>query len=105
MPDYVSLLAMGKIINGKLDAFRQFKYGVEMVQGILIALIAIFAFIFIRGLRSGSSFIYNRYMDPGGKLQGPRGSVGLARKEYKKKRRGYGAPLSLELKDLPYILK
>ena len=26
-------------------------------------LIAIFAFIFLRGLRSGSSFIYNRYME------------------------------------------
>ena len=52
-----------------------------MVQGILIALIAIFAFIFIRGLRSGSSFIYNRYMEPTKRFKGHGGLEELARKE------------------------
>ena len=64
-----------------------------MVQGVLIALIAIFAFIFIRGLRSGSSFIYNRYMDSGRKVQGPRGFGRTGEKRIIRKRRGYGAPL------------
>ena len=64
-----------------------------MVQGFLIGLIAIFAFIFIRGLRSGSSFIYNRYMEPGRKVQGPRGFGRTGEKRIVRKRRGYGAPL------------
>ena len=64
-----------------------------MVQGILIAAIAIFAFVFIRGLRSGSSFIYKRYMDPSGKVQGPRGFGRTGEKRIIRKRRGYGAPL------------
>ena len=34
-----------------------------MVQGVLIALIAICFLFSYAGLRSGSSFIYNRYMD------------------------------------------
>ena len=67
-----------------------------MVQGILIALIAIFAFIFIRGLRSGSSFIYNRYMDSNGKAPGPRGFGRTGEKRIVRKRRGYGAPLGDE---------
>ncbi len=64
-----------------------------MVQGILIGLIAIFVFIFLRGLRSGSSFIYSRYMESGGKARGPRGFGRTGEKRIVRKRRGYGAPL------------
>ncbi len=64
-----------------------------MIQGILIGLIAIFAVIFIRGLRSGSSFIYSRYMDSNVKRQGPRGFGRTGEKRIIRKRRGFGAPL------------
>ena len=64
-----------------------------MVQGILIAAIAIFAFVFIRGLRSGSSFIYKRYMDPVVRFKVQRGFGRTGEKRIIRKRRGYGAPL------------
>ena len=53
---------------------------------------AIFAVIFIRGLRSGSSFIYSRYMDSNGKRQGPRGFGRTGEKNHSKKR-GLKCPL------------
>ena len=65
----------------------------KMVQGILIGLIAIFAFCFLRGLRSGSSFIYERYVSGDKKAQGPRGFGRTGEKRIVRKRRGYGAPL------------
>ena len=52
-----------------------------MVQGILIALIAVFAFIFIRGLRSGSSLFITVIWSRVARFKGHGGSVGLARKE------------------------
>ena len=64
-----------------------------MVQGILIGLIAIFVFIFLRGLRSGSSFIYEPLYGSGGKVQGPAGFGRTGEKRIIRKRRGYGAPL------------
>ncbi len=64
-----------------------------MVQGVLIGLIVIFAFIFFRGLRSGSSFIYDRYSGPNKNTQGPRGFGRTGEKRIIRKRRGYGAPL------------
>ena len=68
-----------------------------MVQAFLIAVIVIFAFIFFRGLRSGSSFIYNRYATGSNiKVQGPRGFGRTGEKRIIRKRRGYGAPLEDE---------
>ena len=64
-----------------------------MVQGVLIGLIVIFAFIFFRGLRSGSSFIYNRYTGPNKNVKAPRGFGRTGEKRIVRKRRGYGAPL------------
>ena len=64
-----------------------------MVQGVLIGLIVIFAFIFFRGLRSGSSFIYDRYTGPNKNIHGPRGFGRTGEKRIVRKRRGYGAPL------------
>ena len=64
-----------------------------MVQGVLIGLIAIFALIFFRGLRSGSSFIYDRYTGPNKNVRGPRGFGRSGEKRIIRKRRGYGAPL------------
>ena len=64
-----------------------------MVQGVLIGLIVIFAFIFFRGLRSGSSFIYNRYTGPNKNVKVPRGFGRSGEKRIIRKRRGYGAPL------------
>ena len=64
-----------------------------MVQGVLIGLIVIFAFIFFRGLRSGSSFIYNRYTGSNKNVKAPRGFGRTGEKRIIRKRRGYGAPL------------
>ena len=64
-----------------------------MIKGILIGLIAIFTFIFIRGLRSGSSFIYERYTGANRKVAGPRGFGRTGEKRIIRKRRGFGAPL------------
>ncbi|RZP20728.1 MAG: hypothetical protein EVA26_08400 [Burkholderiaceae bacterium] len=64
-----------------------------MVQGFLIGLIVIFAFIFFRGLRSGSSFIYDRYTGPNKNVKAPRGFGRTGEKRVIRKRRGYGAPL------------
>ena len=64
-----------------------------MVQGFLIGLIVIFAFIFFRGLRSGSSFIVTRYSGTNKNTQGPRGFGRTGEKRVIRKRRGYGAPL------------
>ena len=64
-----------------------------MIKGILIGLIAIFTLIFIRGLRSGSSFIYERYTGPNNKIKAPRGFGRTGEKRIIRKRRGYGAPL------------
>ena len=50
-------------------------------------------FYFFRGLRSGSSFIYNRYTGPNKNIQGPRGFGRTGEKRIVRKRRGYGAPL------------
>ena len=57
---------------------------------------------FFRGLRSGSSFIYNRYMEPNKKVQGPRGIwKNWREKNSKKKTRvrgtfGIDLPLNLQ---------
>ena len=64
-----------------------------MIKGILIGLIAIFTLIFIRGLRSGSSFIYERYTGSNRKVAGPRGFGRTGEKRIIRKRRGFGAPL------------
>ena len=64
-----------------------------MIKGILIGLIAIFTFIFIRGLRSGSSFIYERYTGANRKVAAPRGFGRTGEKRIIRKRRGFGAPL------------
>ena len=64
-----------------------------MIKGILIGLIVIFTFIFLRGLRSGSSFIYERYTGPNRKVAGPRGFGRTGEKRIIRKRRGFGAPL------------
>ena len=66
-----------------------------MIQGILIGLIAMFAVIFIRGLRSGSSFIYSRYMDSNVKRRGPRGFGRTGEKESFEKGVGWGAPVNV----------
>ena len=52
-----------------------------MVQGVLIGVIVIFAFIFFRGLRSGSSFIYERYTGPNKNIKAPRGFGRTGEKE------------------------
>ena len=68
-------------------------FGEKMVQGVLIGVIVIFAFIFFRGLRSGSSFIYDRYAGPNKNIKAPRGFGRTGEKRIVRKRRGYGAPL------------
>ena len=64
-----------------------------MIQGVLIGVIVIFAVIFFRGLRSGSSFIYERYTGPNKNIKTPRGFGRTGEKRIVRKRRGYGAPL------------
>ena len=80
-------------MSNLLEYSQRFNHGEEMVQGVLIGLIVIFAFIFFRGLRSGSSFIYNRYSGPNKSTQGPRGFGRTGEKRIVRKRRGYGAPM------------
>ena len=65
-----------------------------MSTTILIILIAAFAFVFIRGLRGGSSFIWDRYTGEGAQNRpGPSGYGRTGEKRIIRKRRGYGAPL------------
>ena len=71
-----------------------------MVKGILIGLIAIFTLCFYkRGLRSGSSFIYERYTGANRKVAAPRGFGRTGEKGLSRKRRGFGAPLEGEKKN------
>ena len=80
-------------MTNSLELQQRIKERGKMVQGVLIGLIVIFAFCFLRGLRSGSSFIYERYVSGDKKVQGPRGFGRTGEKRIVRKRRGYGAPL------------
>ena len=58
----------------------------------LIGLIAVFAFIFVRSLRSGSTFLVERYTNREKTKQGPRGFGRTGEKRIVRKRRGFGTP-------------
>ena len=60
----------------------------------LIGLIAIFAFIFVRSLRSGSTFLVERYTNRDKTKHGPRGFGRTGEKRIERKRRAFGAPNS-----------